>query len=97
MSERTPATQDEMDKLHNNFAKELSERLKKGEKVTIAGETKTVKASAAVLNVIRGFLKDNNVVCAEGHRSRPVGDLLKDLDKFNAAVEAEDGAPQFKN
>jgi len=100
MSKRTPATpatQDEMDKLHNEFAKELGKRLKNGEKVTVAGETRTVAASAAVLNVIRGFLKDNNVLCAEGHPSRPVGQLSRDLEEFNKGVAEEDGAPQFKN
>lgn len=91
------AKKTEVGKLHDNFAKELSHRLKHGEQITIAGETKTVKPSAALLAVIRGFLKDNNVLCDEGHESRSVGELTKDLEEHNRLMAEEDDSPHFTN
>jgi hypothetical protein len=89
---KTPA----MAKLHDQLAKELSKIIKDGETVVVAGKTHKVKASAAILNVARAFLKDNDVTVDDGVRpTEPVLDLAEELANVNA--DADDGAPQFKN
>jgi hypothetical protein len=86
----------EMGALHDQLAKELRDLIKNGEEVTVRGKTKKVKASAAILNVARAFLKDNNVLCDDGmDPTQPMVDLATELKEFNK--EEEDGAPVFRN
>jgi hypothetical protein len=87
-----PAKTKEVGALHEEFAKELRKRLKEGEEQTFAGETRVVPVSAAFLNVVRGFLKDNNIECTEGRTTEEVKSVAEALEEFN---EADDGAPTF--
>lgn len=87
-----PAKTREVGALHEEFAKELRRRLKEGEVQTIGGEARVVPVSAAFLNVVRGFLKDNNIECTEGQTSDEVKSVADALAEFN---EADDGAPTF--
>jgi hypothetical protein len=86
----------EMGKLHDQLAKELAELIKNGETIIVAGKPRKIKASAAILNVARAFLKDNNVLCDDGHEAtEPILDLAEEMKTLNE--EEADGAPVFKN
>lgn len=87
-----PAKTREVGALHEEFAKELRRRLKEGEVQVIGGESRVVPVSAAFLNVVRGFLKDNNMECNEGQPTTEVKEIAEALAEFN---EADDGAPTF--
>jgi hypothetical protein len=88
------ATSKAMGALHDQLAQELCDLIKNGEEIEMRGKKVRRKASAAVLNVARGFLKDNNVTCDEGSRpTGPIVDLEKALDELNE----DDGAPTFTN
>lgn len=83
---------DAMANLHVAIAVKLKELIEDGSEITVAGKTRRVGVSAAVLNVVRGFLKDNNIVCDEHLPSRPVGELTDAVAKFN---EEDDDLPNF--
>ena len=83
---------DEMAQLHTAIAKKLRDLIEDGSETTVGGKTRKVPVSAAVLNVVRGFLKDNNIVCDENLPTRAVGELSDSIDKFN---EEDDGLPHF--
>jgi hypothetical protein len=89
------ATTGELDKLHNEFAKKLKNYLVEGETIVVAGEERKTSCSAAMMNVIRGFLKDNHVECDAGHPSPQVGAVADALEEFNSAANDEDEAPHF--
>lgn len=91
----TPAEKKLMNALHDQFAKKLTKYLKEGETVVTAGVTHKVSCSAAMLNVIRGFLKDNNIECGSGIPSGPVTRIAEALEEFNTATHDEDEAPHF--
>ena len=98
MSSKKPAaSRAELGALHDEFAKKLKKYLAEGETIVQAGQTHQVSCSAAMLNVIRGFLKDNNVECVEGHPSAPVGTLTKQLKAIKPITFDEDEAPRFEN
>ena len=78
--------------LHVAIAKKLKYVIENGEEITVAGKTRKVGVSAAMLNVVRGFLKDNNITCDEHLPSRPVRELSAAVDKFN---EEDEGLPDF--
>lgn len=86
------AKTDEMAKLHQEIAKKFRKILKDGEVIVVAGKAKKVEASAAMLNAIRGFLKDNHIVCDKDLPTRAVGELSDTLDKFN---KEDAGLPHF--
>ena len=70
---------DKLSKLHDMLAEELTDRLKHGEEeVTKEGEIVRVKAKASTLNVIRQFLKDNNIDAIPADNSA-FGKLLTEL------------------
>jgi hypothetical protein len=94
-NENGGAEKRELNSLHDNFAKKLALYLHEGETVVQGGKTHKVSCSAALLNVIRGFLKDNHVECASGLPSAQVGTLGRALDEFNTAANDEDEAPHF--
>lgn len=89
------ATESEMAQLHTDLANELSTMIKEGRTVKIAGKTKKLRASAAVLAVARGFLKDNDVHCAREHASKPVTKLADAVAEHDAAEHDEDDVPRF--
>jgi len=86
----------ELNEIHAIFAKKLKGLIEKGEQTVIAGEVHTVSPSAATLNVIRTFLKDNNITCDKGLPSRPVGELAASMDKIIEETLPED-LPKFTN
>jgi len=90
------ATQKELNNLHATLAKELTDLIKNGETVYRGDKKVKVRASAAVLNVARGFLKDNNVECDSGVPTAEIGTLSGAVADWQAADEADD-APVFKN
>ena len=89
------AEKQELNSLHAEFATKLKTYLTDGETVVAAGKTHQVSCSAAMMNVIRGFLKDNNVECDPGIVSAQVGTLSRALDEFHTAANDEDEAPHF--
>ena len=72
------ATEGALASLHGCFALHLMERLKSGD------------ATASDLNVIRQFLKDNNINCA-GEQSDTMKELAASLPEFD--FEDESFAP----
>ena len=91
------ATNDAMGELHDALAKYLTDVIKNGETVEKRGEKKKVPASAAMLNVARGFLKDNSIECDPDYKSRPVGKLTEALAEYNKRQEEEEDLPKFVN
>lgn len=69
MAEDDRARESELASLHGVFAKFLSEKLASGE------------ASAAELNCIRQFLKDNGIDCI-GQANADINSIVVDLPKF---------------
>lgn len=70
------AKEDELGDLHGVFAHYLSERLKSGD------------ATSQELNVIRQFLKDNDISCL-AERNNDMMDILQDLPQYdNPEIEA---------
>lgn len=96
-SKGTAATRAELNRLHDELAKKFREYLTKGETVVQAGKEYKVSCSAAMLNAIRGFLKDNNVECGAGEATAAVGTLKKQLADLDAVKYDEDEAPHFTN
>jgi hypothetical protein len=88
MSKR--ASQDLMDKLHAVLAEDMLERVTKGEEVVVGkGEDQRierVKCSAATLNVVRQFLKDNHIegIPVQGSVLGKLVDSLPDYDEDEA-------------
>lgn len=89
------ATKPQLNALHEEFAKKLRTHLEEGETVVVSGKTHQVSCSAAMLNVIRGFLKDNNIACDPNLVTGPVTSLAESLEAFNNATNDEDEAPHF--
>ena len=89
------AEKQELNSLHAEFATKLKTYLTDGETVVAAGKTHQVSCSAAMMNVIRGFLKDNRVECNSGEPTAAVGTLAKQLEEFDQAAHDEDEAPHF--
>lgn len=74
-------SKDTLSKLHAQLCDELLKRLKEGED---DGEGGKVPAKAPTLNVIRQFLKDNNVDALPAEDS-PLGKLVDELpEEFRA-------------
>ena len=70
------ASEELMDELHGELAKQMQKRLKSGE------------ATAADMNVIRAFLKDNGIegVPAKGSHLGNLADDMPDLDEDGNVV-----------
>ena len=94
MSTKKPASEDAMNELHDTVARELKTILTEGEIVEVAGQYVRKRPSASMLNVIRAFLRDNNVRCAADHPSRPVGDLKRSMEEILGNLEDSD-IPKF--
>ncbi len=69
-----------MGDLHGLLARELTDQLKNGIKVINkeTGEIETVSATPATMNVIRQFLRDNNIECL-GTNNEDIKDLVDEL------------------
>jgi hypothetical protein len=93
MSNTKSAPAKELNALHREMAKELIDLVKNGETVWRGDRKVKVRASAAILNVARGFLKDNNVECSSDAPTAEVGTLTEAVAKFRA--DEEDEAPTF--
>jgi hypothetical protein len=91
------ATRTEMGSLHDELAKRLTDVIKNGEEVTRGEDTFKVPASAAMLNVARGFLKDNNVECDENLPTRQIGELSNAVNAALTKMEEDDELPEFTN
>lgn len=77
------ASQDTMEALHEALARQLLDAVKNGELVlTKDGEVARIGARAAVLNVARQFLKDNNIEAVPVPESplKKLEETLGDLD-----------------
>jgi hypothetical protein len=73
------STEKKLSKLHDMLCDELTKRLKHGEEeVTKEGDVVKVAAKASTLNVIRQFLKDNDVQAVPVQDSA-LGELMKAL------------------
>jgi hypothetical protein len=83
----------ELNALHREVAKELTDVVKNGEKQWRGDREVRVRASAAVLGVAIRFLKDNNVECSSDAPTAEVGTLTEAVAKFRA--DEEDDAPTF--
>lgn len=78
MSRKKTASEEALELLHAGLALAMKERLESGE------------ATAADLNVIRAFLKDNNID-AIPTKGSPLGDLVDSLPDFGPDdIAAED-------
>jgi hypothetical protein len=86
-----------MGTLHDELAKKLTDAIKNGETVIKAGEEVRVPVTAAMLNVARGFLKDNNIECDEGLATRPIGELSKTVTEALKKMEEDEDLPVFTN
>ncbi len=79
------ATEDSLDSLHGQLARELTDRIKNGEKKIelidcdgmVQEHEVRVPAGANVLSVARQFLKDNHIEA--GTNSKPLADLVDSL------------------
>ena len=91
------ATTKAMNDLHDSLARYLTDVIKNGETVMKAGEKVKVPASAAMLNAAVRFLKDNSIECDPDLASRPVGELGKALEEFNAGQDEDEELPEFAN
>lgn len=90
MANNKRATENALADLHAQFAKLLTERLKNGEGLDEEGNKIPVKP--ATLNVIRQFLKDNDITALPVEGS-PLGDLHSELpDSFDFGDDDEDFA-----
>jgi hypothetical protein len=88
------APQKELNGLHKELAKELTDLVKNGETVWRGDRKVKVRASAAILGVACRFLKDNNVECSSDAPTAEVGTLTDAVAKFRAESE-DDEAPTF--
>lgn len=80
------ASEKELASLHALLAKSLADAITNGVPVVDKeGNTITVPAGAAVLNVARQFLKDNNIQATEENQG--VKDLVAALPDFAADTE----------
>jgi hypothetical protein len=73
------ATENELSGLHAEIAKILKQGIQP-EPIVVDGEVVGYKTNAAVLNVARQFLKDNNITSTTD--SKPVADLVDALPTF---------------
>lgn len=72
------AKDDTLQSLHEALANDMLDRLSNGEEVVKDGEVVRVKPSAATLNAIRQFLKDNGIE-AQRLPGNPLGKLASQL------------------
>lgn len=88
MAKNKRATENTLGDLHAEFAKLLKDRLQNGEGVDDDGNPIPVKAST--LNVIRQFLKDNEITALPVQGS-PLGDLHSQLpEDFDFGDDEDD-------
>ena len=92
------ATEDALDSLHGQLARELTDRIKNGEKkielVDCEGEVveheTRFPAGANVLSVARQFLKDNHIEA--GMENKPLNDLVDSLPFDEESEEEASGS-----
>lgn len=78
-----------LNELHTLLCEELTDAVKNGQEiVTKDGIKIRTKASPALLNVIRQFLKDNNVEGAAEIKDSPLAGLLKNLPAYGDEDDA---------
>lgn len=73
-------TPDDMKELHGQLAREMRNQLLSGPTVQNKdGQPVRVSPTPALLNVVRQFLRDNNVSCDGKNPNSDVADLVEDL------------------
>lgn len=79
------ASQEEMENLHGAVVREVTKVIREGEQVvTKDGDLVTRRPSAAMLNVARQILKDNNIESGVGNA---------DLEELEKAMKDMEGLP----
>jgi hypothetical protein len=80
------ASEETMDKIHELLAQDMLKRIRDGEPVLVGkGEEQRIERlppSAATLNVIRQFLKDNHIEGIPAKES-PLGKLVDSLPDYD--------------
>jgi hypothetical protein len=96
-STKGAAKRSDMGELHDALARKLTDVIKNGEPTIRGGEEIRVPVTAAMLNVVVRFLKDNNVECDEGLATRPIGELSDTVTEALKKMEEDEDLPVFTN
>lgn len=81
------ATEDQLGSLHDELAKILKQEIGR----TVVDKDGNVVRPAAILNVARQFLKDNNITATVDHK--PMRDLVESLPSFDDDLAVQPGMP----
>ena len=81
MSDKRPATENELSALHAELAGALAKAIKPKPILDSEGEVIGHETSPAALNVARQFLKDNNITAALVPKS-PLANLVEGMPDF---------------
>lgn len=87
------ASNDALASLHDKMAEVMADQLENGVKVlTKDGQVEVIPPNAALLNVVRQFLRDNGVEVDPEQPSEPMVNLGTAMKQLN---DEDDGLPEF--